>query len=386
MKEKIEQRVIGLFVLMVAILVFVSISAVSTIESARRSSDWVNKTHSFMIEVNQVLASLHEGDSAMRAYLLTGDVRDQAAYRAAYGAQHMLYHLANAEAMTRKGEEQELQHTRIIELQNLISNRINFVRSVVLARNEHGLDAARQLMSSHPDVEDMDKIDFLVQSIIDEENSLLKTRDQDYRAKAQGTKIAVYTGAGVNLILLLFIIWLMRDDLAARRLAAIVLQEANATLETKVMERTAELQKSNETLKKENLERRWSNQALDHQLRYSALIINSINELVFVISRALNISRINPAVSHHTHFEPQDLIAQPLDRVLKLQAEGSSGSGPENPISFAMRQGREIQDRNGVILSKSGQGLPVRYSMFPLRDQDKVVGAVITVRVNGAPH
>jgi hypothetical protein len=51
-----------------------------------------------------------------------------------------------------------------------------------------------------------------------------------------------------------------------------------------------------------------------------------------------------------------------------------------------MRQGREIQDRETMMTTKTGQSIAVRYSMFPLRDQDKVVGAVITVRViNSAP-
>jgi len=37
------------------------------------------------------------------------------------------------------------------------------------------------------------------------------------------------------------------------------------------------------------------------------------------------------------------------------------------------------------LLTKSGQTAPVRYSMVPLRDHDKVVGAVVTVRMqNGS--
>ena len=112
----------------------------------------------------------------------------------------------------------------------------------------------------------------------------------------------------------------MRDDLAARRRNNQILEQANATLEARVRERTAELVKSNSELKEENLERRWSHEALEHQLRYSQLIVNSVDELVFVVSRALNISRINPAVSRVTQWEPQELIAQSLRRALQLTA------------------------------------------------------------------
>jgi CHASE3 domain sensor protein len=379
MKEKIEQRVVGLFVLMVAILVFVAASAVKTIQKSVEDSDWVNKTHAFIIEVNAILSSLHAGDSALRTYLLTGNPNDQGAYRSAYA--EMKEHMDVVLALTRGGEEKALQNSQILELQRLITDRIDFTRSVVQARAQGGINAARDVMNAHPDVEPMGKIERLVENITSAENTLLKERDQNSRLEAQATRTTVYTGVIINFVLLAFVLWLMRDDLAARRRAQLILEEANATLEAKVQERTAELVKTNQSLKQENLERRWSSQALDHQLRYSQLIINSIGELVFVISRALNISRINPAVSHQTNWEPQDLVAQSLDRVLQLHTEAHGAEPPQNPIIFAMRQGREIQDREGVLISKSGNTAPVRYSMVPLHDQDKVVGAVVTVRM-----
>jgi CHASE3 domain sensor protein len=380
MKEKIEQRIIVLFVMMVIILVYVGMSAVKTIQESIKSNDWVNKTHAVIIEANSILSSLHAGDSALRTYLLTGDPRDQGAYRSAYA--EMVEHLTVAKALTKGGEEKELQNSQILELEGLISDRIDFTRSVVQARAQGGLDAARQVMAAHPDIEPMGKIQRLVRNITDSENSLLRQRDQDSHLKAQATRTTIYTGVLVNFVLLLFAAWLMRDDLAARRRATLALEEANAQLEAKVQERTAELLKSNQSLKQENLERRWSSQALDHQLRYSQLIINSIYELVFVVSRALNISRINPAVSHQTNWEPQELVAQSLDRVLRLSVEATTGGAPpQNPILFAMHEGREIQDRDAMLLTKSGKTAPVRYSMIPLRDHDKVVGAVITVRM-----
>jgi CHASE3 domain sensor protein len=383
MKEKIEQRVIGLFVLMVVILVFIAVSAMKTPREAKESSDWVNKTHEFIIDVNAILSSLHAGDAALRTYLLTGDARDQGAYRLAYS--EMIKHIEWAKALTKSREEADLQNPQILKLQNLISNRIDFTRTVAQARGQGGLDAARQLLTDHPDIESMGEIQFLVKNITDQENSLLTKRDQEAHLNALATRNTVYVGVAVNFLLLAVVVWLMRDDLAARRRAARALEDANAQLEIKVQERTAELVKTNGSLKQENLERRWSNQALDHQLRYSQLIINSIGELVFVISRALNISRINPAVSHQTHFEPQDLITQPLDRVLQWHAETAGGAPPQNPITFAMRQGREIQDREALLLTKSGQTAAVRYSMVPLHDQDKVVGAVVTVRMQTGP-
>jgi PAS domain S-box-containing protein len=119
---------------------------------------------------------------------------------------------------------------------------------------------------------------------------------------------------------------------------------------------------------------------LDHQARYNQLIINSIAEMVFVISRALNVSRVNPAVVHQTDWQPQDLIAQSIERVLHLPPD-TTGSPDQNPLIQAMRAGREIQERPAVLLTRSGRTISVRYSLIPLHDQDKVVGGVVTVRL-----
>jgi PAS domain S-box-containing protein len=376
MKENIEKRVIGLFVLMLAILAYVAVSAVHNIKESIRSNDWVNKTHDFIIQVGDILTYLHAGDAALRTYLITGDERDKQAYRVAYSTMKERFDMAKD--LTRSGAEEEPLHPRMVDLGLLISNRMEMARSVTDARKQAGLEGVAKLFAAHPELESINRIERTVNTIIHTERSLLSERDKQQHLQAQATKTTVYTGVAVNIVLVLFVFWLMRDDLAARRQAARALEEANAQLEAKVQERTAELVKTNQSLKQENLERRWSYQALDHQLRYNQLIINSIAELVFVISRALNISRVNPAVVHLTSWEPQELIAQSVERVLQLPPDPNS---TQNPLAAAMRDGRELQERPAQLLCRSGKSIAVRYSLIPLHDQDKVVGGVLTVRL-----
>jgi CHASE3 domain sensor protein len=389
MKETIEQRVVGLFVLMLAILAYVAWSSVHNIKENIKSNDWVNHTHDVIIHAGEILSYLHAGDAGLRTYLITGDERDKQSYQNAYSTMDQGYRgayskmveiLVQAKALTRSGDEEEPLRSRFLELQNLISNRIDVARSIVKAREQGGLEAVRQQFKSHPDVESIFKIERSVNNIIETENGLLRARDEQQHLQAQATKTTVYTGLGVNFVLLALVVWLMRDDLIARRKAAQALEEANAMLEAKVQERTAELLKSNQSLKQENLERRWSYQALDHQLRYNQLIINSIAELVFVISRALNISRVNPAVVHATNWEPQELISQSIERILQFPPDPAGGAS-QNPLTAALRDGRQLQDRPANLLARSGKIIPVLYTLIPLHDQDKIVGGVVTVRV-----
>jgi len=379
MKENIEKRVVGLFFLMLLIIIGVAWASIQNIERSKDKTDWVNHVHAVILEANIISSYLHAGDASMSQYLLTGDGRDQANYRTAYVA--MTEQIEIAIALTRKDPSEEGQQNEFQKLKTLIIQHIEFTKNLVQARRLGGVEGARQAALAHPEGESTGDIDRLIASLNSLENGLLVKRDKESVLQAQNTKYVVWTGVIVNFGLLLFASVLIRDDLKARRIAASALEDANAQLEAKVQERTAELVKSNQALKKENLERRWSYQALDHQLRYSQLIVNSINEMVFVISKALNVSRVNPAVTHVTQWEPQDLVSQALDRVLQLPPDG-----PTNPIIAALNEGRELQERPASVLTKSGASIQVRFNLVPLRDADKVVGGVVTVRPwQGAP-
>jgi PAS domain S-box-containing protein len=254
---------------------------------------------------------------------------------------------------------------------------------VVQARAQAGLDGAIKALTAQSDQESLAAIQRLNQKLNDQENDLLRERDKDSYLRAQTTRWTVLAGVAINFLLLAFISGLVADDIAARRRAATALQEANAQLEVKVQERTAELSKSNQSLKVENLERRWSNQALGHQLRYSQLIINSIGDLVFVISKALNVSRVNSAVERRTGWGAQELITRSIERVLQLPPDVPPGSSSlQSQIIFALKEGREIQDQPAVLRFKDGQTKSVYFSLVPVHDQDKIVGGVVTVRLS----
>jgi PAS domain S-box-containing protein len=363
---------------MLAILVYVAWTSVQNIKENIKDNDWVNHTHDVIIHAEDILSYLHAGDAALRTYLITGDERDKQGYRVAYST--MKERLDEAEALTRTGADEQALRQSFLNLQNRISNRIDVARSIVRAREEGGLEGVRQQFGSHPDVESINKIERSINHVVEAARGLLRERDKQQHLQALKTKMTVDTGLAVDFVLLALVLWLIRDDTAARRKAAQALEEANTQLETKVQERTAELVQANQSLKQENLERRWSHQTLDHQLRYHQLIINSIAELVIVVSRALNVSRVNPAVVQQTGWEPQELIAQSIDRVLQFPPDPAGGAS-QNPLILAMRDGRQIQDRPARLLARSGKTWPVRYSLFPVHDQDKIVGGVVTVRV-----
>lgn len=136
-----------------------------------------------------------------------------------------------------------------------------------------------------------------------------------------------------------------------------------------------------DALKAQHLERRWASQSLEHQLRYNQLIIDSVGELVFVLTKALNISRVNPAVLRTTAYTETELIKSPLGRLVRL---GPPADGPGAPtaeiLAAALKEGRSLLDLPAILTDKHGTDSPVLLTLVPLRDDNRVVGGVATLR------
>src|SRR5580658_3776499 len=130
MKENIEKRIIGLFALILAVLVYVTAASVHTIKEDIKSNDWVNKTHDVIRHAGEILSYLNAGDAALRTYLITGDERDKQGYRVAYST--MKERFDEGDALVRSGAEDLALHPRFVDLGNMISSHIEIARSVVM--------------------------------------------------------------------------------------------------------------------------------------------------------------------------------------------------------------------------------------------------------------
>jgi nitrogen fixation/metabolism regulation signal transduction histidine kinase len=145
---------------------------------------------------------------------------------------------------------------------------------------------------------------------------------------------------------------------------------------------TRSFQSMREALKEQLLERRWASQSLEHQLKYNNLIIDSMGELVFVLTKTLNISRINPAVSKYAGYAPADVIRLPLCRVVTLvKSEGSDAAESTSAMVAALKAGQSMYDMPAIITAKNGEEIGARLTLVSLQDGNAVVGAVVTLRV-----
>jgi CHASE3 domain sensor protein len=380
-KDQIIRRLIALFVITALVLVVVAGVAVRNINRAVAGSDWVNHTHAVLLELGGFRAGFHASDAALRTLAMTGSEQDEAACREALS--QLTESLEILQALTRNDAAQTAQVAR---LEALATARANLTREMLAARKAGQGGTVRTLLAADAAAGGVAEVRRLIEKLKQEQMALLASRDTEAFLQAQTTRWTVWTGVALNFGLLALTAWLVRDDIAARRRVAGALQEANAQLDTRVKERTAELAAANERLTSENLERRWSVQALEHQLRYNEIIVNSISDLVLVLTKAQNISRINPAVTHLTGFEPAQLINRPLAAVVRLTAPARHPApGGGDPVGQALKEGRDLRDVAAAITDRQGRELAVHFTLFPLRDRDKVVGGVVILRADANP-
>jgi PAS domain S-box-containing protein len=372
--DKTVRRILVFFILVIGVFVVVAIDSVRNINRDVAGSDWVNHTHSVILETEALRSSLYLGDGAAHTFVATGEVGDRRA--SVESLSDVSEHLEILEALTRNEAAQKEQAARI---DILVNRRVDFLRTLLKARQGGNTGAVRDMLADDAGQPALKDIERAIERLKDDELALLTDRDTASFIQAQMTRWTVWTGVVLDFVLLVGAGWLILDDLSARRAAATALKVANSQLEGKVGERTSELASSNEQLMAENLERRWANQGLEHQLNYNQLIINSINDLVLVLTKATNISRVNPAVVRVTGFEPHELINKPFLSFAQLSHEGTAPI--LDPVAQAMNDGRDLRAQNAVVQDKLGRSIPMRIALFPLRDRDKVVGGVVILQV-----
>jgi len=376
-ENKVFRRFVFLLLLVLAVLAFVIVRSLQNLNRSIASNDWVNHTHAEISEADAIEAGMEAAEAALRTYLLTGDQRDRVTCQEAFA--DLAGHVEVAKALT-KGAPVENQ--QILQIETLLAQRASFARDLLKARDGASGATVPQLLSGDTGAVAIHEIIRRLGDFKETENSLLAARDTAEYLQAQTTRWTELSGVALDVLLLAGAAWLVWDDLAARRRAVAALQEANTLLEVKVQERTAELTAANRRLTDQNLEGRWTNQALDHQLRYSQLIINSISDLVLVVTKALNISRINPAVTHLTGWNAADLVDRPLAHLVRFVREGEAKESLLfDPVAQALADGHDLRAQPALVTDSRGRQTPVHLHAYPVRDRDKVVGGVIVLQL-----
>ncbi|UBF24519.1 GAF domain-containing protein [Kovacikia minuta CCNUW1] len=177
----------------------------------------------------------------------------------------------------------------------------------------------------------------------------------------------------------------LKRDIQRRKQAEIKISTLNAQLEQRVLERTAELQRTNAELLREIaereralLERQQAEASLERLSHQNELILNSAGEGIYGLDLQGKITFANPAAARMLGYEVAELIGQWMHTLLNhSRSDGTPYLLSESPIYDTLRDGTRQSKAEDLFRRRDGSSFPVEYVSTPIREQNGIVGAVV---------
>ncbi len=286
----LQRKIIIIFALVALVLVTIIFITFVTIVSYREKRDLVTRTNEVLNLLDDTLVSINDAETSQRGYLLTGDLQYLEPYNASITI--LPQYLDNLRNLT---SDYSSQQQRLKTLSALLNTKLAELKETINLRQTVSLEAALQVVRTNVGKQTMDNIRQIVLAMRNEENNLLQDR-----VKNQNTN-DIYTLLSVSILVLFnaaffsLIYYLVGRDINRRRQVEAEIRGLNASLEQHVVERTSELAKANQSLKKEVVLR----EAVLNRLRL-------LSEISTILASSFNYEGILQEIANHTILYPGD--------------------------------------------------------------------------------
>jgi PAS domain S-box-containing protein len=166
-----------------------------------------------------------------------------------------------------------------------------------------------------------------------------------------------------------------RADLAEQKSLRDEITLAYQNMEARVLERTADLEKTTQRLAQENEEREKSDQR-------TRLILNSVGDGIFGVDLQERGVFFNDAAIRLLGYSAEELMGHEIYRIIHhLRADGSALPEQDCPMHLACAQRQEKHASGEVLWCQDGTSFISQYSVTPIVDsQGNNSGAVIVFR------
>jgi PAS domain S-box-containing protein len=326
------------FAMVLAVLVLGGSAWVSygNIRQLIEKEEWVDHTHSVLVQLEHILATATDAVTVERGYLLSDDRSVLPTFRA---RQALL--LQQVSAMRELTADNPRQQGRVSELSTQIDSEFVILNEALAAREATGKTGNNFVLSDHVmrSKEVMDRLREVIASMIGEENQLLQSREEESRLsfiKVKAT-LGVTTAIAMGLVVLGYL--LIRRDAAQRRHAA---AEHN----------------------------RLAN--------YNRLLIESTGDGIYGVDLQGNCTFLNAAGARILGSKPEEVLGKAMhDLTHHHHPDGSVYAAPDCSIYQAFRTGKGCRIENELFWRADGSSFPVEYSASPIKNEGHIEGAVV---------
>ena len=291
---------------------------------------WIGHTRSVLGELEAASSALKDAETGQRGYLLTGQESYLAPYTAA--GPEATRHVRALQSLT---ADNPAQQARVATLAKLTDTRLAVIAETIRLYRSGQRDAAVTLIESGSGKRAMDTIRSTVETIREEENALLARRTTRAQAAGRQLRAASLAAAGLVLILLGALVWVVRRDLLGRA-------KAEADLRTTLL---------------------------------------SIGDAVLTTDEEGKVTLLNPVCERLTGWTSAEARGRDIEEVFTIVNE-QTRERVENPVRRVIRDGMIVGLANHTVLvSRDGTEIPIADSGAPIRDEGgEVVGVVLVFR------
>ncbi len=156
-------------------------------------------------------------------------------------------------------------------------------------------------------------------------------------------------------------------------------REIEASLEIKVRERTAELLEVNEKVHQALAQSTRAEAEATALARQNKLFLQSISEGFYGIDTAGHSTFVNPAAAKMLGFDSTELFGRSIHKLTHhTRSDGTACSEDDCPVhQLVLKQGQTLSKVVDIYWRKDGTCFPVEYHSAPIREGDRILGAVV---------
>jgi methyl-accepting chemotaxis protein len=196
MNMRIGSRILAGYALTLLVVGAVGIIAYRSTTELVASADLVTHTHKVKENLSEVLSALKDAETGQRGFLLTGEERYLDPYQ---GALRVIDgHVKDLADLISDNPEQQ---KRLAALQPLIAAKLAELAETISLRRQRGEQAAVAVVATDRGKKAMDDLRRIAGDMESEEDLLLRQRDQQVRATARSSTLAMVLGGLLVLVL-----------------------------------------------------------------------------------------------------------------------------------------------------------------------------------------
>ena len=231
-----------------AILLLLGLASYQSIREFEETVDWVSHSQDVLGRLQTVLSDVQDIEIGLRGYVITGKEHFLDPYK--NGLNVLSRDRADLSAIVQISPHDRPEQPRDLEtLNGLIDKKLALLTTMLALRTSATYQSARMESHMTDSKELMDAIRTVIGNMQAQEKARLTVRDR--LADEKGARAILYfiVGLMMEIVILLWIAWQIRQEISQRQQAQEILSQAHDELELRIQERTTALLDSNERLR-----------------------------------------------------------------------------------------------------------------------------------------